>query len=84
MIKNPSIAPQPLRFSGLVLNTMPTPTLVDVMTTLSQVQQNQAQILKAVQALQLNQTVLAMIIQQMFQTTAPGVPGGYNQIPGIG
>jgi hypothetical protein len=83
MIKSPSIAPQPLQFPGLGLGAAPAPTLADVMTRLSQLQQNQAQILKAVQALQANQTILAFMIQQMFQATAPGVPNGYNQIPGI-
>jgi hypothetical protein len=74
-IRPPSMARQPLKFPGLVLGTAPTPTLADVMTKLTQLQQNQAQILKAVQGLQINQIRICVMIENMFEMTSsnPGI-----------
>ena len=75
MNTNRSVAQQPLKFSGLVGANAPAPTLADVMTKLSQVQQNQAQILKAVQGLQINQIRICIMIENMFEMTSsnPGI-----------
>jgi hypothetical protein len=79
-----SIARQPLKFPGIVVTAAPAPTLADVMTRLTQLQQNQAQILKAVQALQTNLIRLALMVDNMFEVTNPVAKGGYNMVQNVG
>jgi hypothetical protein len=80
MNTNRSVAQQPLKFSGLVGANAPAPTLADVMTRLSQVQQNQAQIWKGVQAGLINQILLADMLAGLFMATTPNTAPGY---PGV-
>ena len=74
-----SIVQPPLKFPGVVVAGAAAPTLADVITRLSQVQQNQAQIWKGVQSLLVNQIVGADMLAGLFvattPTTAPGYPG---------
>jgi hypothetical protein len=83
-IRTSAIARQPLKFPGIVVAAAPTPTLADVMTRLTQLQQNQAQILKAVQALQTNQIRLALMVDNMFEVTNPVAQGRYNMVQNVG
>jgi hypothetical protein len=78
-----SVSRQPLPFQGSAAPVTATPTLADVMTKLSQVQQNQTKIFDAVRAVQNNQLSLALMVQDMFEVTqlAPAV---LTQIRAIG
>ena len=79
----PSIAQQPLKFPGLALGSAPAPTLDDVMTRLSQMQQNQAQILRAVQGLEVNVVVLAEMLAGLFEATTPPTAAAYQNVRSI-
>ena len=84
MNSRPSIAQQPLKYPGIVVAAPQAPTLADLMTRLSQVQQNQAQILKKVHALQSSQLLLAIMVEGMFQAITPVGPGSHNSVQSIG
>jgi hypothetical protein len=62
-----SIPRQPIKHQGLVTPAALTPTLADVMTALAQVQQNQAQILAAVQTTWKNQLETYIYLELMFE-----------------
>jgi hypothetical protein len=79
-----SVSRQPLPFQGSAAPVTATPTLADVMTKLSQVQQNQTKIFDAVRAVQNNQLSLAVMVQDMFEVTQLAAPAVMTQIRAIG
>jgi hypothetical protein len=66
-----SVTPQRLKYPGNIVgaSTPAAPTLTDVMTKLSQIQQNQAQILDAIRSLKVNQISLCVMLGEMFEVT---------------
>lgn len=79
-INSGSLGQQPIKFQGNVIPPVTPPTLTDVMTRLAQVQQNQAQILKAVQTLQANQIRMARMTALMFEATSVSAPSAHNLV----
>jgi hypothetical protein len=79
-----SIAPQRLKFPGNIVGTTTpaTPTLAEVMTKLSQIQQNQARIFDAVVQLQINQISICVMLGEMFEitTSKPNIGAALNQL----
>jgi hypothetical protein len=70
----------PLKFPGVVVASAATPTLADVMTRLSQVQQNQSQIWKGVQSMLVNQILLAELLAGLFVATTPPTAAAYQNV----
>jgi hypothetical protein len=73
----------PLKFPGVVVASAATPTLADVMTRLSQVQQNQAQIWKGVQSMLVDQILLADMLAGLFVATTPPNTAAYQSVLSI-
>jgi hypothetical protein len=78
-----SIVQPPLKFPGVVVANTQSPTLADVMTRLSQVQQNQAQIWKGVQSMLINQIMLADMLAGLFVATTPPNTAAYQSVLSI-